>query len=79
MVGLEATILTTTGVLFGSLAAIATVIPYSLVKTDTVLPDATITIYLGIVVIAAVLTLAASLGTARRTIHEPAIQTIAIE
>lgn len=78
MVGLEATILTTTGVLFGSLAAIATVIPYSLVKTDTVLPDATITIYLGIVLIAAVLTLAASLGTARRTIHEPAIQTIAI-
>jgi putative ABC transport system permease protein len=57
----------------------ATVIPYSLAKTGTVLPDTTITIYLGIVLIAAVLTLAASLGTARRTIHHPAIQTIAID
>jgi putative ABC transport system permease protein len=79
MVGLEATVLATTGILFGSLAATATVIPFSLAKIGTVLPDTTIIIYLGIVLIAAVLTLAASLGTARRTIQQPAIQTIAID
>ena len=79
MVGLEAAILTVTGVLFGSLAATASVIPYSIAKTDTVLPDTTIAIYLVIVLIASVLTLATSLGTARRAIHEPAIQTIAID
>lgn len=79
MVSLEATILTATGILFGSLAATTTVIPYSLAKIGTALPDTTITIYLGIVLLAAVLTLAASLGAARRTIGQPAIQTIAID
>jgi putative ABC transport system permease protein len=79
MVGLEAIILTTTGVLFGTLAAAATIIPYSLAKLDTVLPDTTIAIYLGIVLIAAVLTVAACLGTARRTIQQPAVQSVAID
>lgn len=74
MVGLEGAVLASTGVLFGSIASVATVVPYSLVKTGSVLPDATITIYLGIVLTACALTLASSVGTARRAIRVPAVR-----
>ncbi|WP_370933131.1 FtsX-like permease family protein [Amycolatopsis sp. cg13] len=74
MVGLEGAVLASTGVLFGSIASVATVVPYSLVKTGSVLPDATITIYLGVVLIACALTLTSSVGTARQAIRVPAVQ-----
>lgn len=77
MVALEGTVLSFGGVLFGSIASIATVIPYSIAKTGSVLPDATIKTYLGIVGIAALLTLTASLGTARKAVHTPALQAVA--
>jgi len=74
MVTLESLVLAATGVLFGSIASIATVVPYSIARTDSVLPDATIAISLGIVTAAAALTLAASLGATRRAIRTPAIR-----
>ncbi|MBE1461038.1 FtsX-like permease family protein [Kibdelosporangium phytohabitans] len=76
MVGAEAAVLAAVGVLLGTLAATATVIPYSIVKTDSVLPDATITTYLGVVLAAAVLTLATSLTSARRATRHPAITAV---
>ena len=77
MVGLEGAALAVTGVLFGSVAAVATVVPYSIARTDKVFPDLSIAIYLGVVVVAGALTLAASLGTARRAIRIPAVEAVA--
>ncbi|KRV48427.1 transmembrane transport protein [Wenjunlia vitaminophila] len=74
MVALESAVLAVTGVLFGSVASLFTVIPYSIARRDQVVPDATVWIYLGIVTVAAVLTLAASLGTTRRGLRVPAIE-----
>ncbi|ONI79884.1 ABC transporter permease [Actinosynnema sp. ALI-1.44] len=76
MVGSEAGVLAAVGVLFGTLSAAATVIPYSVVKAGTVLPDATITTYLGVVLAAAVLTLATSLASARRATRHPAVTVV---
>jgi putative ABC transport system permease protein len=46
-------------------------------RTGSVVPDETIAILLGIVVAAAGLTLAASLGATRRAIATPAVQAVA--
>ncbi|RSM78700.1 ABC transporter permease [Kibdelosporangium aridum] len=79
MVGAEASVLAGTGVLFGTLAATATVIPYSVVKTNSVLPDTTITIYLAVVLTAAALTLVTSVVSARRATNRPAIETVRVD
>lgn len=76
MVGLESTVIATTAVLFGSLAAVVTIVPYSILKTDEVLPDTSIAVYLGIVALAGLLTFGASIGSARRTIRTPAIRAV---
>ncbi|WP_106535324.1 FtsX-like permease family protein [Haloactinopolyspora alba] len=78
MVGAEGAVLASAGVLFGSIASIATVIPYSIARTDSVLPDVTVLLYVGIVSAAALLTLASSLGAARKTISTPAVEAVAV-
>lgn len=77
MVSVEGAVLASAGVLFGSIASIVTVIPFSIARTDSVLPDQTIGIYLGVVGTAALTTLAASLIAARRTIRGPAVEAVA--
>nr|WP_232327836.1 FtsX-like permease family protein [Kibdelosporangium sp. MJ126-NF4]CTQ88284.1 putative ABC transport system integral membrane protein [Kibdelosporangium sp. MJ126-NF4] len=77
MVGAEAGVLAAVGVLFGTLAATATVIPYSVVKTGSVLPDATVMTYLGVVLVAAALALATSVASARRATRQSAITAVA--
>lgn len=77
MVGMESVVLASTGVLFGSVAAVFTVVPYSIARTDSILPNSTIAIYLGIVGVAAILTLASSVGAARRAIRGPAVEAVA--
>jgi ABC-type antimicrobial peptide transport system permease subunit len=77
MVGIEGAVLIATGVLFGSVAAVIAVVPYSYAKTGALIPDTTIGIYLGIVAVAVVLTFAASLGAASRAIRTPAVQAVA--
>jgi len=74
MVGLESAIIAATAVLFGSVASVLTIVPYSLFKTDEVLPDVSIGIYLGVVGVAVLLTFGASLGSARRAIRVPAVR-----
>jgi putative ABC transport system permease protein len=77
MVGLESAVLVATGVLFGTIASLVTVVPYSIARTDSALPPTGVGIYVGVVAVAAVLTLGASLGAARRTIRTPAVEAAA--
>ncbi len=74
LVGAEGIVLTATGVLFGTIAATVTIVPYSIARTRQILPDTTIGIYLAVVAIAAVVTLGASVGTARRALRVPAVE-----
>ena len=76
MVSVEGAVLSVTGVLFGSIAAVIAIVPYSMARTGKVLPDTTIGLYLGIVAAATMLTFAASLGAAGRAIRTPAIQAV---
>ena len=77
MVTIESIVLAFTGVLFGSIASLVTVVSYSVARTSSVVPNAPIGIYLGIVAVAATLTLAASLGAARRVLRAPAVAAVA--
>lgn len=78
MVSVEGVLLSLIGILFGSVAAVVAIVPYSLAKTDSAMPNESILIYLGIVAIAAFLTLVTSLGAARRAIRMPAIRAITV-
>jgi ABC-type antimicrobial peptide transport system permease subunit len=75
MVSLESAVLLATGVLFGTVASIFTIVPYNIARTDSVLPSG-FAIYLGVVAVAVVLTLAASLVAARRAIRAPAVEAV---
>lgn len=76
MVGLESIVLIVAGVLFGSIASLVTIVPFSIARTDSVLPNATIGIYFGVVTIATTLTLVSSLVATRRALRMPAVQAV---
>ncbi|SEG69752.1 putative ABC transport system permease protein [Thermomonospora echinospora] len=78
MVTLESAVLTVTGVLFGAVASLFTILPFTFARTDTVLPDSGPGTFLAIVAVAAVLTMAASLATAVRALRIPAIEAAAV-
>lgn len=73
MVGAEALILTVTGVFFGILAALAGIVPYTMVRTDEMLPGEVYGIGATVVAISAAVTLGTSLVTARRMLRSPAV------
>jgi len=77
MVSIEGVALILTGLVFGSIAGLVAVIPYSIARTDSVIPDTTIGIYLAVVAAVVVLTLGASVGAARRAIRIPAVEAVA--
>ena len=80
MVGFEGVLLTVTGVVFGSIASLATILPFSFARTDSLVPpDSPIWIYVGVVAVAAIVTLTSSVGTARRTIRRPAVEVVAAD
>lgn len=74
MVSVESATLAATGVLAGTLAAAATVIPFGVARTGSPVPDTPITVYLAVVVTASILTLSAALAATRHAIRPPAIQ-----
>ncbi|MFI7119068.1 FtsX-like permease family protein [Amycolatopsis sp. NPDC049868] len=74
LVGTEGTVLVAVGVLFGSLSAVVTVLPYSVARTGSPVPDETIGVYLAVVTIAVVLTLGSHVGAAAKAMRTPAIQ-----
>lgn len=76
-VGTEGVILTVTGVLLGTVAALAGVVPFTLVRTDAAWPDHGPGIWLGVVAVAAVVTLGTALLTARAALRTPAVEAVA--
>jgi putative ABC transport system permease protein len=78
MVGVEGVILTVTGVLFGTLAALAGVVPFTVVRTDAVLPDQFLGTWLAMAAVSAAATLGTSLVTARRVLRVPAVGAVAL-
>lgn len=78
MIGLESVILTVTGVFFATVAALAGVIPFSMVRVDTAVPDQSIGIWLVVVGIGAVATIVTSVGTAYRGLRVPAVEAVAL-
>ncbi|UPZ34307.1 ABC transporter permease [Streptomyces sp. LRE541] len=77
-VGIESLILTVTGVLFGTGAALAGIVSFTTVRTDSVLPDEGLGIWLGVVAVGAAATMGTSLLTAWRVLRTPPITTVAL-
>ncbi|MFE2434424.1 FtsX-like permease family protein [Streptomyces sp. NPDC059409] len=73
VVAAEGVVLAVTGVFFGTVAALAGVVPFTVVRTDAVLPDQFLGVWLAMVSVSAVATLGTSLGTARRVLRTPAV------
>ncbi|MEU7469098.1 FtsX-like permease family protein [Streptomyces sp. NPDC044984] len=78
VVGAEGAILTVAGVFFGTMAALAGVVPFTVVRTDGVLPDQFLGTWLAMVAVTAAVTLGTSLGTARRVLRTPAVRAVAL-
>lgn len=77
-VAVEGVVLTVTGVFFGTLAALAGIVPFTLVRTDDVLPDRGLGIWCGVVALATAATLLTSLVTARRGVRVPAVEAVTL-
>ncbi|WP_030226518.1 FtsX-like permease family protein [Streptomyces sp. NRRL WC-3626] len=73
VVGAEGAILTVAGVFFGTLAGLAGVVPFTVVRTDGVIPDQFLGTWLAMAAVAAAVTLGTSLFTARRVLRTPAV------
>lgn len=78
MVGCEGIVLTVTGVLFGTLAGVVGIVTFTHVRTGSGLPDQGLGTWLGIVTVAAVVTLVTCLGTAYRALRIPAVNAVAV-
>ncbi|BFO18990.1 hypothetical protein SHKM778_53780 [Streptomyces sp. KM77-8] len=76
VVGVEGVILTVTGLVLGTLSALAGVVPFTVVRTDGVMPDQFLGIWLAMVAVAAAVTLGTSLFTARRVLRAPAVRAV---
>jgi putative ABC transport system permease protein len=72
MVALEGLLVTVTGTLGGTAAAMFTILPFGSARAGRLWPDATPTAYVVILTLATTLTAAAMLGATRRTIKGPA-------
>ncbi|MEV8433808.1 FtsX-like permease family protein [Streptomyces chartreusis] len=77
-VGVEGLILTVTGVVFGALAALAGIIPFTVVRSDQMLPGEVYGIGLAVAAVAAAVTLGTGLVTARRMLRTPAVGAVAV-
>ncbi|MGC0398396.1 putative ABC transport system permease protein [Streptomyces sp. SAI-126] len=75
-VGTEGLILTAVGLFFGTVAALAGVIPFTIVRTDSVLPHQGLGIWLAVGSTAAAVTIGTSLATARRVLRVPAVEAV---
>ncbi|MEW2451062.1 FtsX-like permease family protein [Streptomyces parvulus] len=78
VVAAEGVILTLTGVVLGTVAALAGVVPFTVVRTDAVLPDQFAGVWLAMVSVTAAVTLGTSLATARRVLRTPAVAAVAL-
>jgi putative ABC transport system permease protein len=77
MILLEGAVLIVAGLLFGTIAAMTTVVPMTYAKTGSWLPDPQPGLWLGVAAVAVTVILATLLATARRTLRIPAIDAVA--
>ncbi|MFJ4685375.1 FtsX-like permease family protein [Streptomyces sp. NPDC088789] len=77
-VGVEALLLTLTGLFFGTAAALAGVVPFTVVRSDAVLPDQFLGIWAAVAAVAATVTLGTSLLTTRRMLRTPAVAAVTL-
>ncbi|MYW64012.1 FtsX-like permease family protein [Streptomyces sp. SID8379] len=77
-VAVEGVVLTVTGVFFGTLAALAGILPFTAVRTDGLLPERGLGIWITVVAIAAAATMVTSLVTAWRGVRVPAVDAVAL-
>jgi FtsX-like permease family len=73
MVAVESATLAAIGVAAGSVASLVTILPFSYARTDTPVPDASWLAYVGVVVLAAALTLGTAVAAAGRALRTPAV------
>ncbi|MGW0759639.1 FtsX-like permease family protein [Streptomyces sp. NPDC002814] len=78
VVGAEGLVLTVTGVFFGTVAALAGIVPFTVVRSDEVLPGQFFGIWLTVVAIAAAVTMGTSLATTRRVLRTPAVEAVGL-
>jgi putative ABC transport system permease protein len=71
-VAAETVVITLTGVVAGVISALTTAIPYSIVRTGALLPDAPVIIWPAIAITAVSLTFATTMATARFALRIPA-------
>jgi putative ABC transport system permease protein len=76
MVAMEAALVTVTGVIGGAVGSLFTVLPFASARAGSFVPDVTPAAFAVVVTIAVVLTAAAMLGTARRSVRGPATAAI---
>ncbi|WP_369197989.1 FtsX-like permease family protein [Streptomyces djakartensis] len=77
VVGAEGLVLTVTGVCCGTLAALAGIVPFTVVRTDGVLPGQVFGVWLTVIAVAAAVTLGTGLATARRVLRTDAVRAVA--
>ncbi|EPD66601.1 ABC transporter permease [Streptomyces sp. HGB0020] len=77
-VGAEGLIVTVVGVCFGTVAALAGIVPFTIVRSDSVLPHQGCGIYVAVVALAMAVTLGTSLVTARRVLRAPAVEAVGL-
>ncbi|MFI6345020.1 FtsX-like permease family protein [Streptomyces sp. NPDC050560] len=77
-VATEGVVLSVTGLFFGTVAALAGIIPFTMVRTDATLPDQGPGIWLAVAGIGAAATLVTGLVTTRRALHTPAVSAVAV-
>jgi putative ABC transport system permease protein len=76
MVVAESLLLTVTGVVFGTVASVVTVLPFGIARVDDPLPSLPVPPYLVVVGVAVVLTFAAALGATGRAVAGSAIDAV---
>lgn len=77
VVGAEGLVLTVVGLLFGTLAALAGIVPFTVVRGDAVLPEQLVGVWAAVASIGAAATLGTGLATARRVLRTPAVRAVA--
>lgn len=77
-VGVEGLVLTAVGVFFGTVAALAGIVPFTVVRADSVLPHQGLGIWVAVGSIAAVATVGTSLATAHRGLRTGAVEAVGL-
>ncbi|MEQ8144897.1 FtsX-like permease family protein [Streptomyces sp. OP7] len=76
VVGAEGLVLTVVGLLFGTLAALAGIIPFTVVRSDAVLPGQLAGVWPAVAAVGAAATVGTLLFTARRVLRTPAVRAV---